>query len=99
MQVPHLFAKPGHFRNLDVATSKKAFLDLQLHVLQLATSNSQNWVRFVVQNCTSDTPLWVCLDFEANEISSNLFLTSKKNETTNSQIHKFKVLQNVFESL
>ena len=30
--------------------------------------------------------------------SSNLFLTSK-NETTNSRIQEFKVLQNVFESL
>ena len=35
MQGPHLSAKPRHFCNLDMATSKKTFLDLKLYVLQL----------------------------------------------------------------
>ena len=39
MQGPQLFAKPRHFFKLDVATSRMAFLDLNLHVLQVATSN------------------------------------------------------------
>ena len=56
MQGPQLCAKPRHFCKLDVATSRIAFLDLNLHVLQVATSNSKNWGRSVVQNCTSDTP-------------------------------------------
>ena len=56
VQGPHLWAKPRHFCNLDLTTSQQNFLDLRLHVLQLASSNSQNWGRFVVQNCTSDTP-------------------------------------------
>ena len=42
MQGPQLCAKPRHFCKLDVATSKMAFLDLNLHVLQVATSNSNN---------------------------------------------------------
>ncbi len=42
MQGPQLFAKPHHFCKLDVATSRMAFLDLNLHVLQVATSNSNN---------------------------------------------------------
>ena len=46
----------AHFCKLDVATSRMAFLDLNLHVLQHATSNSNNWGRSEVQNCTSDTP-------------------------------------------
>ena len=45
MQGPKLWAKPRHFCKLDVATSKMAFLDLNLHVLQLVTSNSNNWGR------------------------------------------------------
>ena len=42
MQGPQLCAKPRHFCNLDVATSRMGFLDLNLHALQLATLNSQN---------------------------------------------------------
>ena len=42
MQGPQLCAKPSHFCKLDVATSRMAFLDLNLHVLQVATSNSNN---------------------------------------------------------
>ena len=42
MQGPQLCAKPRHFCKLDVATSRMAFLDLNLHVLQVATSNSNN---------------------------------------------------------
>ena len=56
MQGPQLCAEPRHFCKLDVATSRIAFLDLNLHVLQVAPSNSKNWGRSVVQNCTSDTP-------------------------------------------
>ena len=56
MQGPQLCRKPRHFYKLDMATSRMAFLDLNLHVLQVATSNSNNWGRSVVQNCTSDTP-------------------------------------------
>ena len=56
MQGPQLFTKPRHFCKLDVATSRIAFLDLNLHVLQVATSNSNNRGRSVVQNCTFDTP-------------------------------------------
>ena len=56
MQGPQLCAEPRHFCTLDVATSRMAFFDLNLHVLQVATSNSKNWGRSVVQNCTSDTP-------------------------------------------
>ena len=56
MQGHQICAKPCHFCKLDVATSRMAFLDLNLHVLQLATSNSNNWECSVVQNCTSDTP-------------------------------------------
>ena len=41
MQGPQLCAKPGHFCKLDMATSKLAFLDLNLHVLQVATSNQR----------------------------------------------------------
>ena len=37
-----LCAKPGHFCKLDVATSRMAFLDFNLHVLQVAASNSNN---------------------------------------------------------
>ena len=40
MQGPQLCAEPRHFCKSDVATSRMAFLDLNLHVLQLATSNS-----------------------------------------------------------
>ena len=36
MQGPQLFAKPRHFCKLDEATSRMAFLDLNLHVLQVA---------------------------------------------------------------
>ena len=52
MQGPQLCAKPRHFCKLDVATSRMTFLDLNLHFLQVATSNSNNWGRSVVQNCT-----------------------------------------------
>ena len=59
MQGPQLCAKPLHFCKLDVATSRMAVLDLNLHVLQLATSNSNNWGHSVVQNYTSDTPFFL----------------------------------------
>ena len=42
MQGPQFCAKPSHFCKLDVATSRMAFLDLNLHVLQVASSNSNN---------------------------------------------------------
>ena len=42
MQGPQLFPKPSQFCKLDVATSRIAFLDLNLNVLQVATSNSNN---------------------------------------------------------
>ena len=42
MQGPHLCAKSRHICNSDVAASKMAFFDLKLHVLELATSNSEN---------------------------------------------------------
>ena len=42
MQGPQLWAKPHHCCKLDMATSRMAFLDLKLHVLQVATSNSNN---------------------------------------------------------
>ena len=42
MQGPQLCAKPRHFCKLDMATSRIAFLDLNLHVVQVATSNSNN---------------------------------------------------------
>ena len=42
MQGPQLCAKPSNFCKLDVAASRMAFLDLNLHVLQVATSNSNN---------------------------------------------------------
>ena len=42
MQGPQLLAEPRHFCKLDVATSIVAFLDLNLHILQVATSNSNN---------------------------------------------------------
>ena len=42
MQGPQLCAKPRHFCKLDMATSRMAFLDLNLHGLKLATSNSNN---------------------------------------------------------
>ena len=42
MQGPQLCAKPHHFCKLDKATSRMAFLDLNLQVLQVATSNSNN---------------------------------------------------------
>ena len=38
---------PQLFRKLDVATSRMAFLDLNLHVLKVATTNSYNWGRSV----------------------------------------------------
>ena len=53
MQGPQLCAGPRHFCKLDVPSSRIAFLDLKLLVLQLGTSNSNNWGRPVVQNCTS----------------------------------------------
>ena len=56
MQGPQLCAEPRCFLKLDVATSRMAFLDLNLQVLQNAISNSSNLGRTVVQNCTSDTP-------------------------------------------
>ena len=37
MQGPQLFAEPGHFCKLDVATSRIAFLDLNLNVQKLRT--------------------------------------------------------------
>ena len=59
---PQLCAKPRHFCKLDVATSiRMAFLDFNLHGLQLATSNSSNWGCSVIQNYTSDTPYIVLL--------------------------------------
>ena len=42
MQGPQLCAQPRHFCKLDVATSRIEFLDLNLHVLQVAPSNSKN---------------------------------------------------------
>ena len=42
MQGPHIFAQTRYIFKLDVATSKKANLDLNSHTAQLATSNSQN---------------------------------------------------------
>ena len=42
MQGPQLYAEPRQFCKLDVATSRIAFLDLNLHVLQVAPSNSKN---------------------------------------------------------
>ena len=42
MQGPQLCPKPSHFCKLDMATSRMALLDLNLHVLQVATSNSNN---------------------------------------------------------
>ena len=42
MQGPQLCAEPRHFCKLEVATSRMASLDLNLHVLQVATSNSNN---------------------------------------------------------
>ena len=42
MQGPQLCAEPRYFCKLDVATSRIAFLDLNLHVLQVAPSNSKN---------------------------------------------------------
>ena len=51
MQGPQLCTKPRHFCKLNVATSRMAFLDLNLLVLQDATPNSNNWGRSVVQNC------------------------------------------------
>ena len=59
MQGPQLCAKPRRFCKLDVGTSRIAFLDLNLHVLQVATSNLKNRGRSVVQNCTSDTPKYI----------------------------------------
>ena len=56
MQGPQICAKPHHFCKLDTATSRMVFFNLNLHVLKLAISNSNNWGRSVVQNCTSDTP-------------------------------------------
>ena len=41
-QGPQLCAKPRHFCKLDVAASRMAFLNLNLHVLQVATLNSKN---------------------------------------------------------
>ena len=65
MQGPQLFTEPHHFCKLDVATSRIAYLDLNLHVLQVATSNSNNRGRSVVQNCTSLTPpnVYFCVSF------------------------------------
>ena len=40
MQGLKLIAEPPHFCKLDVATSRIAFLDLNLNVRQVATSNS-----------------------------------------------------------
>ena len=42
MQGPQLCAKPRHFCKLDVATSRIAFLDLNLLVVQVAASYSKN---------------------------------------------------------
>ena len=42
MQGPQLCAGPRHFYKLDVPSSRIAFLDLKLLVLQLGTSNSNN---------------------------------------------------------
>ena len=42
MQGPQLCAEPCHFCKLDVATSRIAFFNLNLHVLQVAPSNSKN---------------------------------------------------------
>ena len=42
MQGPQLCAKPRHLCKLEVATSRMAFLDLNLHVLEVAASNSHN---------------------------------------------------------
>ena len=42
MQGPQLCPEPCHFCKFDVATSRMAFLDLNLHGLQVNTSNSNN---------------------------------------------------------
>ena len=42
MQEPQLCAKPCNFSKLNMATSRMAFLGLNLHVLQAATPNSNN---------------------------------------------------------
>ena len=55
MQGPQLCAKSRHFCKLDVATSRMAILELNLHGLQVDTSN--NYGRSVVQTCTFDTHL------------------------------------------
>ena len=42
MQGPQLYAKPRHFCKSDVATSIMAIVELNLHGLQVDTSNSNN---------------------------------------------------------
>ena len=42
MQGPQFCTEPRHFCKLDVATSRIAFSDFNLNVLQVATSNSNN---------------------------------------------------------
>ena len=42
MQGPQLCTEPRHFCKLDVATSRMAFFRPYLHVLQVATSQSNN---------------------------------------------------------
>ena len=42
MQGSQLCAKPSHFCKLDVAASRITYIDLNLHVLQVAASNSNN---------------------------------------------------------
>jgi len=42
LQGPQLFAEPRLFCKLNVAFSRIAILDLNLNVLQVATSNSNN---------------------------------------------------------
>ena len=50
------FAQTLSFLQIRRGNFQNGLLDLNLHVLQVVTSNSNNWGRSVVQNCTSDTP-------------------------------------------
>ena len=63
-----------------MATSKTAFLDLPLHVLQLATSNSNNLGPSVVQNCTTDTPYILQKSFIKSTFTNFESVCIKKND-------------------
>ena len=77
IQGPQLCAKPHHFCKLDVATSRMAFLDL--FVLQVATSNSNNWGRSVVQNCTANTDK-IKLDIFQNFVAFSEYMNFKEHK-------------------